>query len=113
MLNITERFGQTSKSVQSPSKTWLYFLVPFNVLTATNVFLALLRSTAVALATWPKAPFPVICFIVTFSLGISQERVYDYEKRTHWFVKRWVDWHLPSIVNKFCQPVPCNGFEKV
>ena len=33
MLNKTEQFGQTSTSVQSPSKTWLYFLVPFNVLT--------------------------------------------------------------------------------
>ena len=72
-----EQFGQTSKSVQRPSKTGLYFLVPFNILTAMSIFLALpCRLMAVALATWPNAPFPTICFIVTCSLGGSQEHVY-------------------------------------
>ena len=74
-----EKSGQTPRSDQRPWNTsWFrYYLVPDNILTATSVFLVLpWRLSAVALATRLKAPFPTICFIVTCSLGISQERVY-------------------------------------
>ena len=72
----TEKSGQTTRSDQRPlNTTWFqFYLVPDNILTATSVFLVLpWKLLAVALATYLKAPFPTICFIVTCSLGISQE----------------------------------------
>ena len=111
----TEQFGQTSQSFQRPSKTWLYFLVPFNILTATSVFLALpCWFMTVTLATWPKAPFPTICLIISCSLGVSQERV--YRLREAYSLICSVLSGVASVITcerQFCHPVPCSGFEKV
>lgn len=59
-------------------------LIPLSILMATKVSWGLpWRLMTVPLATWPKEPCPIIFSIVTFSRGISKERV-DRFKGAYW-----------------------------
>ena len=68
------------KLTNEPAKLLLFqkrsFLSPFSIFTATIVSPGLpRRPVAVALATWPNAPLPMIFLIVKLSLVISQDWV--------------------------------------